>query len=252
MPFGLLLDLGGEELLGGAAGDLLGGAFDSGAGDLLGGAFDSGAGDLLGGTFDNVTGLFDPGAIDPGVIDPGIIDTGGSLPDLTNVAYDDSGNLLPGYEVDPATGTPTWTGNTPTPSLGSYAKDLLGSVTGSSKTGGGLLGTLGKALGFGGNTSSSGSSSLDWLLPLLGAGAAAYGLSKVNGSGSNKTYNSPDYYGQFANQPTHDFSAGFGTPGPAVNPVAAYNPQLAHQAPNQNQYVWGGQPIAGPVAPAVQ
>ena len=260
MPFSLLLDLGGEELLGGAGADLLGGAFDTGATDLLGGAVDSGifdTGAIDPGMFDTGmfdTGMFDPGTFDTGTFDtgtfdPGTVDTGGSLPDLTNVAYDDNGNLLPGYEVDPATGTPTWTGNTPTPSLGSYAKDLLGSVTGS---GGGLLGTLGKALGFGGNTSSSGSSSLDWLLPLLGAGAAAYGLSKVNGSGSNKTYNSPDYYGQFANQPTHDFSAGFGTPGPAVNPVAAYNPQLAHQAPNQNQYVWGGQPIAGPVAPAVQ
>ena len=77
MPFSLLLDLGGEELLGGAGADLLGGVFDTGATDLLGGAVDSGifdTGAIDPGMFD--TGMFDTGMFDPGTFDPGTFDTG--------------------------------------------------------------------------------------------------------------------------------------------------------------------------------
>jgi hypothetical protein len=42
-------------------------------------------------------------------------DTASKVDPNTLPAYDDGGNLLPGYELDPEFGQPYWTGNTPTP-----------------------------------------------------------------------------------------------------------------------------------------
>jgi hypothetical protein len=249
----LLGDFGGD-VLGDYGGDLLG---DYG-GDLLG-DYGGDYGDILGDYGGDYSDAYDFGNDYGGDYGDTGIDFGdNSGIDFNNVAFDEEGNMLPGYEVDPSTGVPKWTGNMPSPSiLSQLGKTLFGDSTGSSKKGGGgLLGSLGSLLGFGGGSSKSGGL-MDSLLPLLGGAAAGYFLPKLlgggsSGGGSSAHIDSPSYYNQFANQPKYDFSAGFGTPGtpgPAVNPVAAYNPQMAQQMPNQNQYVYGGQPVTGPISP---
>jgi hypothetical protein len=139
---------------------------------------------------------------------------------ITPGGTDAAGNILDanGNPVLDSTGVPIKAGTAAAKALG-YGTAAAG--TAAAGTGGNsLLGSLGKALGFGGNTASGGSSSLsDLLLPLLGGAALGYIGSKALGTsgGGSTTIQAPNYYDQFSKIQLPNYN-------PGAQPIVGMNP----------------------------
>ena len=211
--------------------------------------------------YSGYTGTFDPGPVAPQIFPDG----SGGFTDLNGYAVDASGNPIDYSTVKPYEPLATDTTTTTDASGNLVTKDANGNLVTGNQSGGydaagnpiastakttaaaiaaqqgagilpsggntapssSLFGNLGKTLFGGGNTTPGGSSSTDWLLPLLGGAAAGYLLPKIAsgfGGGNAPTVQAPNYLDQFQNIKAPSYA-----PLPAIQ--VGQNPGMNMQMP---------------------
>jgi hypothetical protein len=158
---------------------------------------------------------------------------------ITPGGTDANGNILDaaGKPILDNTGTAIKAGSAAAKALGygTTAAGVVKAATGAT-SGSSLLGSLGNALGLGGNSSPGGSSLDSLLLPLLGGALAGYMLPKALGAGSSgTTIQAPNYYDQFSNIKLPNYN-------PGQQPIVGLNP---------GYQMTGTVLPTGPVAPKV-